>query len=184
MAGAPENNQNAKKWNLSDKQKMFCEEYLIDLNATQAAKRARYSEKTAGRIAGQLLKKLEIQEYISYLKSMVSKKLELTHEMITKEFMKIAFSSISHLHNTWIEKKDFEDLKNSNPDILDCIQEIDTKVQYINKGEDKTPIQVEYVKLKLYSKTDALKELGKHTGYFEADNSQKRVMIKGITFDE
>ncbi len=47
------------------KQKRFCDEYLIDLNATQAAIRAGYSKKTANRIATENLSKPVIKEYIS-----------------------------------------------------------------------------------------------------------------------
>jgi len=54
---------------LTAKQEMFCKEYLIDLNATQAAIRAGYSEKTAKDIACQNLAKLNIQEKISKLKA-------------------------------------------------------------------------------------------------------------------
>ena len=52
---------------MNEKQKRFCEEYLIDCNATQAAIRAGYSEKTAGSQAFDLLKKPEIQNYIQEL---------------------------------------------------------------------------------------------------------------------
>ena len=52
---------------LTEKQKRFCNEYLVDLNATQAAIRAGYSEKTANRIASENLSKLDIQEYIKNL---------------------------------------------------------------------------------------------------------------------
>jgi phage terminase small subunit len=47
---------NPKKYGTHDKQEMFCREYLIDLNATQAAIRAGYSVKTANRIAAKLVK--------------------------------------------------------------------------------------------------------------------------------
>ena len=50
---------------MTAKQKMFCDEYLIDLNATQAAIRAGYSEKTANRIATENLSKPVIKEYIA-----------------------------------------------------------------------------------------------------------------------
>ncbi|UNM05004.1 terminase small subunit [Citrobacter freundii] len=53
---------------LTDKQEMFCREYLIDLNATQAAIRAGYSAKTANRIAAQNLSKVDIQNRIAELK--------------------------------------------------------------------------------------------------------------------
>lgn len=49
---------------LTLKQQRFVEEYLIDLNATQAAIRAGYSEKTANRIASENLSKLDIKKYI------------------------------------------------------------------------------------------------------------------------
>lgn len=49
---------------LTVKQQRFCDEYLIDLNATQAAIRAGYSEKTAGVIASENLNKPNIKEYI------------------------------------------------------------------------------------------------------------------------
>lgn len=49
---------------LTAKQQRFCDEYLIDLNATQAAIRAGYSEKTAGVIASENLNKPYIKEYI------------------------------------------------------------------------------------------------------------------------
>lgn len=50
--------------NMTAKQQRFCDEYLIDLNATQAAIRAGYSEKTAGAIGNENLKKPKIKEYI------------------------------------------------------------------------------------------------------------------------
>lgn len=49
---------------MTEKQKLFCEEYLIDLNATQAAIRAGYSEKTAYSIGVENLKKPELKNYI------------------------------------------------------------------------------------------------------------------------
>lgn len=49
---------------LTAKQQRFCDEYLIDLNATQAAIRAGYSKKTAAQTAARLLTNVKIQEYI------------------------------------------------------------------------------------------------------------------------
>lgn len=67
-----EDNKNAKKKKLTLKQARFCDEYLIDLNATQAAIRAGYSAKTAYSIGGELLKKPEIQ-------ALIQNQLELIH---------------------------------------------------------------------------------------------------------
>ena len=49
---------------MTEKQKLFCDEYLIDLNATQAAIRAGYSEKYAHTNAAKLLRNTTIREYI------------------------------------------------------------------------------------------------------------------------
>lgn len=60
---------------LTSKQQRFCDEYLIDLNATQAAIRAGYSEKTARAIGAENLTKPDIKEYIE--KRMAEKEKEL-----------------------------------------------------------------------------------------------------------
>lgn len=52
---------------LNDKQKQFCNEYMIDLNATQAAIRAGYSQKTAQEQSARLLSNVMVQEYIQEL---------------------------------------------------------------------------------------------------------------------
>lgn len=62
---------------LTDKQIRFCEEYMVDLNATQAAIRAGYSETSARQIAADNLSKHDIQDYIAGLREEVSKKLNL-----------------------------------------------------------------------------------------------------------
>ena len=49
---------------LTTKQKRFCQEYLIDLNATQAAIRAGYSEKSAYSVGQRMLKNVEVKKYI------------------------------------------------------------------------------------------------------------------------
>ena len=54
---------------LNDKQRLFCIEYIKDLNATQAAIRAGYSKKTAGSQSFDLLQKPEIQSYLNELKT-------------------------------------------------------------------------------------------------------------------
>ena len=77
---------------LTDKQKRFCEEYLIDLNATQAAVRAGYSPKTASRIAIELLNKTHVSEYLKGLMKERSEAVGVTSEQVVKELEKIAFA--------------------------------------------------------------------------------------------
>ena len=70
---------------LKDKQARFVEEYLIDSNATQAAIRAGYSEKSAYSIAGENMKKPEIVDAISKGRAEIAKRNELTIDDIIKE---------------------------------------------------------------------------------------------------
>ena len=63
---------NPKK--LTDKQQRFCEEYVIDLNGTQAAIRSGYSSKTARSISNENLTKPDIREYISELQKEIQER--------------------------------------------------------------------------------------------------------------
>lgn len=68
---------------LTEKQKRFCDEYLIDLNATQAAIRAGYSKKTAFTIANENLKKPYIKGYIDErLKQLEDKRIAKADEVL------------------------------------------------------------------------------------------------------
>ncbi len=79
---------------LTDRQARFCEEYLIDLNATQAAIRAGYSEKTAREQAAQNLSKLNIQEKIAELKAERSKRTEITQDSVIQELAAVARAEV------------------------------------------------------------------------------------------
>lgn len=75
---------------LTPKQERFVAEYLIDLNATQAAIRAGYSAKSAYSQAHDLLKKPEIAEALSAARAKVAAKTELTQETVIAGLLKEA----------------------------------------------------------------------------------------------
>jgi len=74
---------------LTDKREMFCREYLIDLNATKAAIRAGYSDKTANRIAAQLLSKLDIQNRIAELKAQRNDEVGINSAYVLRRLVEI-----------------------------------------------------------------------------------------------
>ena len=74
---------------LNEKQKQFCEEYIIDLNGTQAAIRAGYSKKTARAIANELLTKLDIQEYICVLKNKRSERVKYSQDELMRDILEV-----------------------------------------------------------------------------------------------
>nr|WP_312967783.1 terminase small subunit [Brucella intermedia] len=79
---------------LTPKQERFVAEYLIDLNATQAAIRAGYSEKTAQQQGSRLLLNVVVQEAIAKGREKTAAKLEITKERIVDELAKIGFSNM------------------------------------------------------------------------------------------
>lgn len=76
------------------RQQTFVLEYLKDMNATQAAIRAGYSEKTAGQIGERLLRNVEIAEALSAKAEKKLGRLEVTTERIIAEYAKLAFADI------------------------------------------------------------------------------------------
>ena len=95
---------------LTGKQKKFCEEYIYDFNGTRAAIAAGYSENTASEMAYENLNKPQIKAYLKVLQSDLEKTSGITRLKVLREHEKLAFSSIAHLHNTWIERKQFDKL--------------------------------------------------------------------------
>ncbi len=79
---------------LTAKQQRFVDEYLIDLNATQAAIRAGYSQKTARQIGNRMLTNVDIQSAIAKRMGDRSGRVEITQDMVLRELAKIGFSDI------------------------------------------------------------------------------------------
>lgn len=82
---------------LTPKQQRFVEEYLVDLNATQAAIRAGYSAKTAGQIGDENLKKPQVAKAIEQARLKLSEKTEITQEMVLKRWLEIAMADPNEL---------------------------------------------------------------------------------------
>jgi phage terminase small subunit len=76
---------------VTPKQEQFCREYLIDLNATQAAIRAGYSAKTAGQTANENLKKPQIQARVAELQNERQERTDITADRVLEALATIAF---------------------------------------------------------------------------------------------
>lgn len=160
-----------KKVELTGKQKRFCEEYIFDFNATRAAKVAGYSEDTAYSIGSENLKKPEIQSFIKELQSDLEKTSGISRLKVLREHEKLAFSSIAHLHDTWIERKAFDKL---TPEQKDCIAEISTQIK-TSRNTDGTLEENEYVKIKLYDKQKSLDSISKMLGFDAPEKHEHKI---------
>jgi phage terminase small subunit len=158
--------------NLTEKNKIFCREYVFDWNATRAYKIAypKAGDLTARVEASKFLTKPNIQAYCELIQKDLEKLCGISRAKVLNEHLKLAYSSIAHLHNTWIELKQFESLTKEQKD---CIAEIDTKIErkyfaeYDPDKENfiKVPYDVKYIKIKLYDKQKALDSISKMLGY-------------------
>lgn len=74
---------------LTDKQELFCREYLVDLNATQAAIRAGYSQKTSEQLSYKLLQKTSVQNYIQELKQQRYEGNKINADYVLKRLVEI-----------------------------------------------------------------------------------------------
>ncbi len=154
---------------LTAKQQRFCDEYLIDLNATQAAIRAGYSVKTANEQGSRLLAKLSIQEAIGKEMAERSKRTGINQDRVVIELAKLAFVNIA----------DVVDLENATvktsatDEDLACIQSV--KIKPSEFGTER--------EIKLYDKKASLELLGRHLGMFKDKLEVEADMDLNITVD-
>lgn len=142
---------------LTDQNKRFGEEYIIDLHITNAAIRAKYSKKTAYSIGQRLLKNVEMQEYIQKLMKERSERTQITADMVLKELATFGFANIQsyikHSQDGLIIFKSIDDVPEEAARAIEAIKVVDNG----NKGS---------VEFKLHSKSRGLELIGRHLGMF------------------
>lgn len=171
------------------KQRRFVEEYLIDLNATQAAIRAGYSKKTANEQGSRLLANVSVAAAVVEAQRARMERTEITQDMVLRELAVLGFTDMG----TYL------DLAGKHGAVLDwsalpegatkAISEITQEIYTEGKGEDAG--QVKRTKFKLYDKRAALVDIGRHLGMFKdrlelgADETMRDIMkaVDGRTRD-
>lgn len=143
----------AKKANLTEKQQRFVDEYLIDLNATQAAIRAGYSAKTADVQGSRMLGNVKVQQAISEEMAERSKRTGINQDRVVLELAKIALVKMTDIVDSQGRIK-----SDASPNDLACIESVKYK-----EFESDTKSSVER-EVKIASKLKALELLGKHLG--------------------
>ena len=146
---------------LTKKQKLFVEEYLIDLNATQAAIRAGYSPDTAYAIGSENLRKPEIRACIDKAMAERSKRTGINQDRVLLELAKIGFANIRDV----VDPETAKILPGAKEEDLACIQSI--KIKPNEWGTER--------EVKMYDKKAALVDIGRHLGMFK-----DKVEVSGI----
>lgn len=141
---------------LTEKQKRFADEYLIDLNATRAYKVAYPNVKkdtVAATNGGRLLRNAEIKEYIEKRIKERERRTEITQDMVLKELAAIAFTDITEIVNT-----DGEEVYIKPTATLSNVKK--KAISSIKQTKDG-------IEIKFHDKEKALEMLGRHLGMFK-----------------
>jgi phage terminase small subunit len=153
---------------LTQKQKRFIEEYLIDLNGTQAAIRAGYSPDTANEIASQNLAKLNIKGEINKALAERSKRTGVNQDRVIQELAKIAFVNLTDLIDTNSCKIKPDATREDTATLLS----VKVKKTTFETGES------EEREIKLMDKLKALELLSKHLGLFKDSSLNVNIGVK------
>lgn len=158
---------------MTRKRDRFVKEYLIDLNATQAAIRAGYSPKTANEQGARLLANVSVQEAIAKAMAERSKRTGISQDRVIQELARIAFVNPQNV----INPKDASVKADATEDDLACIQSVKVKTMDGAKGKS---VERE---VRLNDKMKALELLGKHLGMFKDKLEVDADMDLNITID-
>lgn len=160
----------AKPRKLTDKQKRFIDEYLLDGNATAAALRAGYKTINPNNTGCEVMGYPHVKAELARRQAKLSQKLEITAERVLAEYAKIAFSNMADFI-TPVGKVRNIDLSKLTRDQAAAIQEI--SVDRPAGGG----VKAGKIKIKLVDKKGALDSLGRHLGLFAKDAQQINVHV-------
>jgi len=168
----------SKDKKLTAKQKLFCHEYLIDLNATQAAIRAGYSEKTAYSIGNENLKKPEIAEYVAKCKQKRSERTQIDADWLLKRLADEAEADVADLYNKAGGLKPVHEW----PEIWrkGLVAGLDVHQEYTYEDGNKVPDGF-IMKVKLSDRIKRLELIGKHVNIQAFKDKIEHSGIIGIT---
>lgn len=166
----------AEEKKMTSAQKRFCDEYLIDLNATRAYKVAYHCKKdeTASAAGSRMLGNVKVQEYISKKQKEIEKRTEITQDKVIKELANIAFSNgtdFAQIVERQYEENIYDDDGNcigTKPKKYKCLELTATEKL---TDEQKAAIAgikqtTNGIEIKTNDKVKALELLGKHLGIF------------------
>lgn len=153
---------------LSHKEERFCEEFVIDNNATQAAIRAGYSQDSARSIASKKLTKHNIQDFISELRGQISKRCKITIDEIVTE---LAEQFRVDPNEVFESNGNLKALDKMSDRARRSIKAIQKQTFTSDSGTS------EKIKAELYDKHVAAEKLMRHLGGYKEDNEQANKII-------
>lgn len=147
---------------LNPKHERFVAEYLVDLNATQAAVRAGYSKRTAGQIGYELLKKPEIAAVVAARTREVIAKAGVTAEEVVGELRRVALSDMRQFASWGPDGVTLKSSADLPEDAARCVAEVVETRSEGGSGEDL--VAHSSLRFKLHPKVTALETLLRYLG--------------------
>jgi phage terminase small subunit len=144
---------------LTPKERRFVEEYLVDLNATQAAIRAGYSEKTAAAIGYENLRKPHIVDAIAKAMAERSERTRVTADRVITGIAELAFYDIADLFD---EKGGMRSIHDLSPMLRRAVAGVEVRELYTDEGKNIGRLS----KVKLADRKGNLELLGRHLALF------------------
>ncbi len=138
---------------LTPKQQLFCDEYLMDMNATRAALRAGYSEAMA--LSGKLMQVPKIRVYIKLCTKKAAKKMEVSRDKFLAELQCIAFANMGDYFDNSGKMKPMKQLTRDQKAAIWNIK--------VTEDNKRSTLQ-----LRLNNKLSALEKIGRHLGFYNA----------------
>lgn len=166
----PKEHEDAPLAPLNAKQQRFVDEYLTDLNATQAAIRAGYSEKTARFIASENLAKPNIAAAIQAGRDKTANKLEITRERVMREYARLAFVDPRDFYNADGTLKNVPDM---DADTAAALVGFEVDELFAGSGADAIEIG-QTKKIKWSDKKAALDSINRMMGW-----NQDKLKVQG-----
>jgi len=155
------------EFEITDKMRQFVDEYLIDMNGTQAAIRAGYSEATAQEQSSQLLDRPDIRELVEQRQKDRIDRTQISQDLTVNELKAIALSDIADFvivkEGGVIEQRPFNELKKEQ---TRCVKKIRQTVRTAQSSDGTVIHQTAVLELELYDKVKSLELLGRHLGIF------------------
>ena len=168
---------------LTPKQARFVQEYLIDLNAAQAAIRAGYSAKTARVIGHENLTNPDIAAAIEKAMAERAERTRLTADWVVDELRKLAGANMADYMRSTPEGDPYLDFSRLTRDQTAALAEVTVEDFVDGRGEDARAVK--RVKFKLHDKRAALVDLGRHLGLFEIKHRiEGKIEVEGSSARE
>jgi len=154
---------------LTEKQRRFCEEYIVDLNGTQAAIRAGYTKTSSSTQASVLMSNRKCIKYISYLKVQRARRLEVSQDRIVQELARIAYHDKRTFYTNNNEAVPLSEITDDQQTAIQSIKFRTVQVEVPQEQIDGTYKMVkvparEVSSYQFYDRRDALRMLGHHCG--------------------